>query len=85
MLLAYPAHRHRNLLSEGELRRHVRMRHPDSFYGGASSGGGLGFGMPGAVGIQLAVPERPVVSVVGEGSAMYTVQALWTAARLAAP
>jgi benzoylformate decarboxylase len=74
-----------SLSSEGELRRHVRMRHPDSFYGGASSDGGLGFGMPGAVGIQLAVPERPVVSVVGEGSAMYTVQALWTAARLAAP
>lgn len=74
-----------SLSSEGELRRHIRMRRPDSFYGGASSGGGLGFGMPGAVGIQLAVPERPVVSVVGDGSAMYTVQALWTAARLAAP
>jgi benzoylformate decarboxylase len=74
-----------SLSSEGELRRHVQMRRPDSFYGGASSGGGLGFGMPGAVGIQLAVPARPVVSVVGDGSAMYTVQALWTAARLATP
>jgi benzoylformate decarboxylase len=74
-----------SLSSEGELRRHVRICRPDSFYGGASSGGGLGFGMPGAVGIQLALPERPVVSVVGDGSAMYTVQALWTAARLAAP
>jgi benzoylformate decarboxylase len=74
-----------SLSSEGELRRHVPIRHPDSFYGGASSGGGLGFGMPGAVGVQLALPGRPVVSVVGDGSVMYTVQALWTAARLAAP
>jgi benzoylformate decarboxylase len=74
-----------SLSSEGELRRHVRIRRPDSFYGGASSGGGLGFGMPGAVGVQLAFPERPVVSVVGDGSVMYTVQALWTAARLGAP
>jgi benzoylformate decarboxylase len=74
-----------SLSSEGELRRHVPITRPDSFYGGASSGGGIGFGMPGAVGVQLAVPERPVVSVVGDGSAMYTVQALWTAARLMAP
>jgi benzoylformate decarboxylase len=74
-----------SISSEGELRKHVRIARPDSFYGGASSGGGLGFGMPGAVGIRLAVPERPVVSVVGDGSAMYTMQALWTAARLAAP
>jgi benzoylformate decarboxylase len=74
-----------SLSSESELRWHVRICRPDSFYGGASSGGGLGFGMPGVVGIQLALPERPVVSVVGDGSAMYTVQALWTAARLAAP
>jgi benzoylformate decarboxylase len=41
--------------------------------------------MPGAVGTQLALPERPVVGVVGDGSVMYTVQALWTAARLGAP
>ena len=74
-----------SISSEGELRKHVRINRPDSFYGGASSGGGLGFGMPGAVGVQLAMPERPVVSVVGDGSVMYTVQALWTAARLAVP
>jgi benzoylformate decarboxylase len=74
-----------SLSSEGELRRHIRIRRPDSFYGGASSGGGIGFGVPGAVGIQLALPGRPVVSVVGDGSAMYTIQALWTAARLAVP
>ena len=44
-------------------------------------GGALGWGMPGALGIKLAKPDRPVVAVVGDGASMYTVQALWTAAR----
>ena len=74
-----------SISSEAELRKHVRISRPDSHYGAASSGGGLGFGMPGTLGVQLAFPERPVVSVVGDGSVMYTVQALWTAARLGLP
>src|SRR4051812_16762347 len=45
----------------------------------SSSGGGLGFGLGAAVGVQLAQPDRPVVCVVGEGSAQYAIQALWTA------
>ncbi len=44
-------------------------------------GGALGWGMPGALGIKLARPDRPVVAVVADGSSMYTIQALWTAAR----
>ena len=44
------------------------------------SGGALGWGMGGALGVKLAAPERPVVAVVGDGSSMMTVQALWTAA-----
>jgi benzoylformate decarboxylase len=43
-------------------------------------GGGIGWGLPAAVGIKLALPDRPVVALVGDGSAMYTIQALWTAA-----
>ena len=43
--------------------------------------GVLGYGLPGAVGVSLAAPERPVVAVVGDGSAMYGIQALWTAAK----
>ncbi len=74
-----------SISSEVELHRYVRVGRPDSHYGAASSGGGLGFGMPGAVGVQLAFPDRPVVSVVGDGSVMYTVQALWTAARNRVP
>jgi benzoylformate decarboxylase len=42
--------------------------------------GGLGFGLPGAIGLRMALPERPVVAVVGDGSSLYTIQALWSAA-----
>ena len=59
------------------------MSTADSFYGIAS--GGLGFAMPGAIGISLAHPGRPVVVVIGDGSAMYSIQALWTAAHFALP
>ena len=48
-------------------------------------GGALGWGMPGAIGIKLAHPNRPVVAVVGDGSSMYTIQSLWTAARYNIP
>lgn len=48
------------------------------FHGLAS--GGIGWGLPGAVGASLANPDRPVVCFTGDGSAMYTIQALWTAA-----
>ena len=43
-------------------------------------GGGIGWGLPAALGVKLALPDRPVVALVGDGSAMYTCQALWTAA-----
>jgi benzoylformate decarboxylase len=54
----------------------LRDRH--SFYGLAS--GGLGFGVPGAAGVSLALPGRPVVAVIGDGAALYGIQALWTVA-----
>ena len=59
------------------------MRDANSFYGLAS--GGLGFAAPGAIGISLAQPGRPVVAAIGDGSAMYGIQALWTAAHLKLP
>lgn len=49
------------------------------------SGGALGWGMGGALGVKLASPDRPVVAVVGDGSSMMTVQALWTAANADIP
>jgi benzoylformate decarboxylase len=59
------------------------MHDANSFYGLAS--GGLGFGLPGAIGISLGQPGRPVVAAIGDGSAMYGIQALWTAAHLKLP
>ena len=43
--------------------------------------GGLGFALPAATGLRMARPDRPVVAVVGDGSSLYAIQALWTAAR----
>jgi benzoylformate decarboxylase len=61
----------------------VKVREPDGFFGLAS--GGLGFGLPGAVGVALAKPSRPVAAILGDGSALYAIQALWTAAHLKLP
>jgi benzoylformate decarboxylase len=65
------------------LRNQLRLSEPGSYY--FSSGGGLGFGMPAAIGVQLAQPSRPVVCVIGEGSAQYAIQSLWTAAAYDVP
>jgi benzoylformate decarboxylase len=59
------------------LRNQLRLSKPGSYFFGA--GGGLGFGLSAAVGVQMAQPERPTVCVVGEGSAQYAIQALWSA------
>ncbi len=56
----------------------LRNAQPGGLFG--NRGGGIGWGLPAAVGIQLALPDRPVVAVIGDGSAMYSIQALWTAA-----
>jgi benzoylformate decarboxylase len=56
---------------------------PQSYFG--LRGGGIGWGLPAAIGAKLALPDRPVVALVGDGSALYTIQALWTAARYRIP
>ena len=45
------------------------------------TGGSIGFGLPNAVGAAIACPQRKVIALAGDGSAMYTIQALWTMAR----
>lgn len=47
----------------------------------ALTGGAIGQGLPSATGAAIACPERPVIALIGEGTAMYTIQALWTMAR----
>ena len=61
------------------LRRFLKSDDAQSFYG--LRGGGIGWGLPAAIGVKLALPDRPVVALIGDGSAMYTIQGLWTAAR----
>lgn len=58
---------------------HLPILQRETFYTMAS--GGLGFGMPAAVGIALARPDEKVICVIGDGSSMYSIQALWTAAQ----
>jgi benzoylformate decarboxylase len=55
-----------------------RLEQPGDYYAGR--GGGIGQGIAGALGVKVAHPDRPVVALSGDGSAMYSVQALWTAA-----
>jgi benzoylformate decarboxylase len=43
--------------------------------------GGLGFALPGTIGVRMALPDRPVLAVLGDGSSLYAIQALWSAAR----
>jgi benzoylformate decarboxylase len=59
------------------VRNRLRISRPGSYFFSAS--GGLGFGIAAAVGVALAQPDRPVVCVLGEGSAQYGITALWSA------
>ena len=51
----------------------------------SAAGGGLGYGLPAAVGAQLAAQDRPVVALMGDGSMHYAITALWTAAKYQIP
>jgi benzoylformate decarboxylase len=65
------------------MQKFMPMRGQDSFYTMAS--GGLGFGLPASVGIALGYPDRRTVCLIGDGSAMFSIQALWTAAQRKLP
>jgi benzoylformate decarboxylase len=69
--------------SRGALHDRLPIVSPDTFYTCAS--GGLGHGLPAAVGIALARPREKVIAILGDGSAMYSIQGLWSAAELALP
>ena len=61
-----------------DLARTFDYRGFGDYFGGR--GGGIGQGFAGAIGVKVAMPDRPVVAVSGDGSAMYSIQALWSAA-----
>ncbi|MEK9866501.1 MAG: thiamine pyrophosphate-dependent enzyme, partial [Betaproteobacteria bacterium] len=71
------------LSSSVNLLNYLSMKDHQSYFGLAS--GGIGFAMAGAIGISLAQPNRPVIALIGDGSSMYSIQALWTAAHMKLP
>jgi benzoylformate decarboxylase len=62
---------------------HLPILRPDTFH--TCSSGGLGHSLPAAIGIALARPESRVIALLGDGSAMYAIQGLWSAAQLKLP
>ncbi len=66
-----------------EFSTYVAITQPGGYH--RTAGGGLGFGLPAAVGMQLANLERPVACILGDGAFMYSPQALWSAAQLRLP
>ncbi|HYF25342.1 MAG TPA: benzoylformate decarboxylase [Baekduia sp.] len=69
--------------STSALRNRMRISQPGCYF--FSAGGGLGYGLAAGIGVQLAQPGRPVVCVLGEGSAQYAVSGFWTAAAYRVP
>ncbi|GGL85963.1 benzoylformate decarboxylase [Streptomyces fumigatiscleroticus] len=67
------------LTASPDLTRHLPPTRPGHWH--QTRGGSLGVGIPGAIAAQLAHPDRTVVGFTGDGGSMYTIQALWTAAR----
>jgi benzoylformate decarboxylase len=65
--------------SRPELSVRLPTRAPMGFVSAAM--GGLGFSLPGTTGLRMALPDRPVLTVSGDGSSMYAIQSLWSAAR----
>lgn len=65
--------------SQPELYQRIPIRAPFGFL--STANGCLGFGLSGSIGLRMGLPDRPVVAVLGDGSTMYAIQALWSAAR----
>jgi benzoylformate decarboxylase len=65
--------------TKAHLHRWLPARMPGGFVSAAM--GGLGFALPAAAGLRLGDPSRPVVAVLGDGSSLYAIQGLWSAAR----
>ena len=66
------------LTTSPDLTRYLPPTLPDHFF--QTRGGSLGVGIPGAIGIKVAHPEKTVIGFTGDGGSMYTIQSLWTAA-----
>jgi benzoylformate decarboxylase len=69
--------------SRPAMHQYLPIVQPETFY--TCSSGGLGHSLPAAVGIALGRPGARVIALLGDGSAMYSIQGLWTAAQLGLP
>lgn len=67
-----------SITASADLERSFAFTQAGDYFSGR--GGGIGQGLAGAIGVQLAFPNRRVACISGDGSAMYSIQALWTAA-----
>ena len=65
--------------SQPELYQRLPITNPAGYY--AAANGGLGFGLAGSIGLRMGAPSRPVIGIVGDGSSMYAIQSLWSAAQ----
>lgn len=65
------------------MQRYLPIYQSETFYTMCS--GGLGFGLPAAVGVALGKPDKKIIGVLGDGSSMYTIQGLWSAVQLNLP
>jgi benzoylformate decarboxylase len=65
--------------SQPELYQRLPITAPSGYY--AAANGGLGFGLAGTIGLRMGAPSRPVIGIVGDGSSMYAIQSLWSAAQ----
>jgi benzoylformate decarboxylase len=70
--------------SSGTLRQMLDLNSPKSYFR-SRKGGSIGWGLSGALGVKLGMPDAEVVAVVGDGSAAWSMQSLWTAARYTIP
>ncbi|MBH68002.1 MAG: benzoylformate decarboxylase [Rhodospirillaceae bacterium] len=71
------------IISTRALTSLLPYKNSTSLFGMAS--GGIGWGIPAACGVQAAFPDRPLIAIIGDGSSMYSIQALWTAANQKLP
>ncbi len=74
---------HEGLTTTWQMHKMLAYKDRYSYHGFAS--GGIGWAVPAAIGVQLADLSRPVCAVIGDGSSMYSIQALWTAANMKLP
>jgi benzoylformate decarboxylase len=69
--------------SRGAMHDHLPITRRDGFYTCAS--GGLGHGLPAAIGVAMGRPDARVIGLLGDGAAMYAIQGLWSAAQMKLP